>query len=329
MDDGSLHLATVVVSAGRGARRPGDPFTTPVTFASVFRAGGEIAYGREGNPTWEALEEALGLLEGGRALAFASGIAAIAAVLEELPPAAVVVAPRNGYSGMRALLVDAERRCRLRDNMLATPLVQRPLEHGADLVVHSITKFLAGHSDVVLGAVITPDPTWRERLHRRRTITGAIPGPMEAFLALRGMRTLDLRMERAQRTAGELAHRLAAHPAIRRVRYPGLAEDPGHERAARQMRGFGALLSVEVVGGRAAADAVCDAVRLLVPATSLGGVETSLERRNRWPGEEAVPTALLRISVGCEHIDDLWQDLQAGLSAAIAVACRPPAEGYG
>ncbi len=346
MHEGTFDVATVVIAAGRGALAPGDPLNIPVTFASVYRAEGEVAYGRDGNPTWTAFEEALGALEGGRALAFASGIAAISAVLEELPVGATVVCPRDAYLGARRYLADAEAKGRLRtrlvdisdtsstlkaaqdadllwietptnpmlnvadlpalcsvdvpvavDNTFATPLLPRPLEHGADMVVHSATKFLSGHSDVLLGAVVVNDESRYAALAHRRTLLGAVPGPMETFLALRGLRTLDVRMQRAQANAAELVARFAEHPAVSRVRYPG----------------SGALVCVELEGGRAAADAVCAAVQLVVSATSLGGIETTIERRNRWPGEEDVPPALLRISVGCENVEDLWADLAMAL----------------
>jgi cystathionine gamma-synthase len=200
------------------------------------------------------------------------------------------------------------------DNTFATPLLQQPLDLGVDVVVHSVTKFLSGHSDVVLGAVVTRDAELRARLHRHRTLHGAIPGPLEAFLALRGMRTLPLRLERSQASAAELARRLQTHPAVRRVRCPALPEDPGHELARTQMRGFGALVAIEVHGGAAGADAVVDAVRLWVPATSLGGVESLVERRRRHAGEPVVvPQELLRLSVGVEDVEDLWTDLAQAL----------------
>jgi cystathionine gamma-synthase len=203
------------------------------------------------------------------------------------------------------------------DNTFATPLNQRPLDLGADVVVHSLTKFLAGHADVVLGAAITRDEATYQRLLEHRTYHGGIPGPAEAWLALRGIRTLHLRMERSQHNAAVLASRLSAHPAAERVRYPGLADDPGHERARVQMRGFGAVIAIEVRGGLAAADAVCSATQLWVPATSLGGVESTLERRRRWPQESsAVPESLIRLSVGIEDVEDLWDDLAEALTAA-------------
>jgi cystathionine gamma-synthase len=203
------------------------------------------------------------------------------------------------------------------DNTFATPLGQRPLTWGADVVVHSVTKSLAGHSDVVLGAVVTRDPALRERLAAYRTTHGAIAGPWEVWLALRGLRTLALRVERAQHNAGVLAERLAAHPDVDEVRYPGLPGDPGHERAARLLTGFGSIVGVRPRGGAAAADAVVAAVRLWVPATSLGGVESMLERRRRFATESpTVPEDLLRLSVGIEDVEDLWRDLDRALRAA-------------
>lgn len=200
------------------------------------------------------------------------------------------------------------------DNTFATPLVQRPFEHGADVVVHSVTKYLAGHSDVVLGAALARDPELHARMAAYRTTHGSVAGPFEVWLALRGLRTLALRVDRAQATALELARRLAAHPAVASVRHPGLPQDPGHERAARLMDGFGAIIGVRPVGGAAAADAVVAAVRLWVPATSLGGVESSLERRRRFATESVtVPDDLLRLSVGIEDVEDLWRDLDQAL----------------
>ena len=201
------------------------------------------------------------------------------------------------------------------DNTFATPMATRPLELGADVVVHSVTKFLSGHSDVVLGAAVTADEQLRGRLAAYRTLHGAVAGPFEAWLALRGLRTLALRMQRSQESAGELARRLSRHPAVSAVRYPGLPSDPGHERAAAQMSGFGAIVCIEVAAGAAAAEAVTEAVRLWLPATSLGGVESLIERRRRQPGEpKTVPENLLRLSVGIENVEDLWADLDQALA---------------
>lgn len=200
------------------------------------------------------------------------------------------------------------------DNTFATPLGQQPLAAGADVVVHSVTKYLAGHSDLVLGAAVTNDPTLRERLAEHRMIHGAIPGPWETWLALRGMRTLALRLDRAQSNAQALAEALVDHPGVAQVLYPGLPGDPGHDRASRLWRGYGAIIGLRPRGGREAADRVVDAVRLWVPATSLGGVESTLERRRRFATETAsVPEDLIRLSVGIESFADLWRDLDAAL----------------
>ncbi|WP_434617482.1 trans-sulfuration enzyme family protein [Arthrobacter sp. A5] len=203
------------------------------------------------------------------------------------------------------------------DNTFSTPLVQKPLELGSDVVLHSVTKYLAGHSDVVLGALVTSNAQLRAELLHHRSIHGAIAGPFEAWLALRGLRTLALRVERSQATAAELAQRLLNHPQIDAVRFPGLKQDPGHRRAKAQMRGFGSILAVEVRGGAAAADAVVQALRLWTPATSLGGVESLIERRRRHENEPAsVPENLLRLSVGIENAEDLWADLLQALAVS-------------
>ncbi|WP_053384060.1 trans-sulfuration enzyme family protein [Leucobacter celer] len=200
------------------------------------------------------------------------------------------------------------------DNTFSTPLRQRPLEVGADVVVHSATKFIAGHSDVLLGLAVMGDPELRARLAKRRTLQGGIPGPFEAWLALRGLRTMALRLDRSEETTGELARRLLDHPAVARVRYPGLPQDPNHERARAQLDGFGAVVSIELAGGAEAAEAFVDALRLFTPATSLGGVESLVERRRRHAAEPVeVPEALVRLSVGIEHVEDLWADLERAL----------------
>jgi cystathionine gamma-synthase len=202
------------------------------------------------------------------------------------------------------------------DNTFATSVCQQPLDDGVDIVMHSATKFIAGHSDVLMGATVTRNPAIQEELADRRSLYGPLPSSMSSFLALRGLRTLYLRMQRAQTTAGFLAERLAEHPAVQRVRYPGLPSDPGHVRAARQMPGgFGAMLAFDIVGDAAEADAVCQRVELITAATSLGGVETLMERRARYVGEQlaGTPANLIRLSVGIEHVEDLWADLNQAL----------------
>lgn len=195
--------------------------------------------------------------------------------------------------------------------------MQRPLELGADVVVHSVTKYLAGHSDVVLGAALTSDPQLHAAIRQRRVNGGGVAGPFETWLALRGLRTLALRVERAQANALELARRLSSHPAVLAVSHPGLPEHPQHDLATRQMSGYGSILTLRVRGGADAARALTENVALWLPATSLGGVESSLERRRRWPNEAVtVPEDLLRVSVGIEDVEDLWADLDQALRAS-------------
>jgi cystathionine gamma-synthase len=346
--------ATLAVCSGRPPRMPDGPTNPPIVLASTYHAGGEVGYGRYGNPTWEMLETAVGALEGGVATSYASGMAAVAAVLDLVPDGGTVVTAPGAYYGTLSLLSRLEQRGRLQvrlvdlgdpaaadeglagadlcwvesptnpllrlvdiaalaartaargarlavDNTFATPIVQRPLEMGADVVVHSATKYLSGHSDLLLGVVVARDPGVAEQLVAVRSSQGAVPGPVESWLALRGLRTLHLRVERGQANAAELAARLAGHPAVTRVHYPGL----------------GAMVSLEVRGDAAAAERVATSTSLWVHATSLGGVESSLERRRRWAGESAdVPETLVRLSVGVEDIDDLWADLAESLDAA-------------
>ena len=207
------------------------------------------------------------------------------------------------------------------DNTFSTPLVQQPLAMGSDVVLHSVTKYLAGHSDVVLGALVTSNPEIRAALLHNRTIHGAIAGPLEAWLALRGLRTLALRVERSQASAAVLAERLSAHAAVESIRFPGLPADPGHERAKTQMKGFGSIVCVQIapiagLDGPEAADKLVRAVELWLPATSLGGVESLIERRRRHLAEPvSVPENLVRLSVGIENVEDLWADLKQALDS--------------
>src|SRR4051794_37030184 len=201
------------------------------------------------------------------------------------------------------------------DNTFATPLLQRPLALGADVVVHSATKAIGGHSDLLLGAAVVRSDAHLEALRHARELGGATPGALETYLCLRGLRTLPLRLERSQHNATVLAERLSAHPEVHEVRYPGLASHPQHDRARDTIAGAGFMLTFRVHGGAARADALVDTVQVLTHATSLGGVETTLERRARYPAERGIPEDLLRVSVGCEHADDLWEDLQQALQA--------------
>ena len=218
--------------------------------------------------------------------------------------------------GAHALGMDA-----VVDNTFATPLLQQPLELGADVVVHSVTKLLSGHSDVVMGATVTRRVEVQEQLIARRSLHGAIAGPWETWVALRGLRTLALRVERSGANALTLATRLSEHPGVTRVRYPGLPSDPGHDRAARQMKGFGSVVTFEIEGPPGAdqvavgahTEAVLARLQLMTVGTSLGGVETLIERRGRWEPERYLPPGLVRMSVGIEDVDDLWRDLDQAL----------------
>jgi cystathionine gamma-synthase len=198
------------------------------------------------------------------------------------------------------------------DNTVATGLLQKPLDFGAVASVYSLTKSLSGHSDVLGGAVVTRDAALAESLRSWRTNGGAIHGAFESWLVLRGLKTLPLRVERSSANALAVAGFLAGHPRVTAVHYPGLSPSPAGK--AQMPRGFGPLLSFEVAGTAADADAVVAAAGLIVPATSFGGVESSWERRGRWPAETAPPT-LIRLSVGIEPVDDLIADLTEALAA--------------
>ena len=356
----SFRPATVAVTAGRPPHEADNPLNTPITMASTYVAGGDVEYGRYGNPTWSAFEGALGELEGGRALAFSTGLAAVATVLDLVGHGKKVVAPRHAYNGSVMQMADLEARGRIRaslvditdtdavvaecadaslvwlesptnpalevadippvvkaaheagayvvvDNTFATPLLQQPLSMDADIVLHSATKFIAGHSDVLLGALVTRDTELFDVLKKRRDMIGAVPGTFETWLALRGMRTLHVRVERAQANARELVKRLSEHPAVGEVRYPG----------------FGAIISIVLEQGALAADLLTHKTKLWVHATSLGSVESTFERRRRWKSEPAtIPDGLVRMSVGIEDVNDLWDDLATALDQLTG---EPPA----
>jgi len=211
------------------------------------------------------------------------------------------------------------------DNTFATPFFQRPLEHGIDAVVHSTTKYLNGHSDVVGGAVLTSDGDLAARLRFLQNAVGAVPGPMDAFLVLRGLKTLPVRMERHARNALQLARHLEGHPQVERVSYPGLASHPQHALAARQMSGFGGMLTFVLRGGLPAARAFLEAVRVFACAESLGGVESLIEHpaimtHASVPPETrrrlGIADGLIRASVGIESAEDLVEDLERGFRAA-------------
>ena len=348
----SIHPETTAITAGRPEASPDASLNPPIISSSTYHAGGPIGYGRYGNESWSALETAISELEGGQTLSFSSGMAAISAVFSILPVGAPIVASNQGYSGVMSLLKQLHAAGRLEvrfveitntdeviaamkgaalvwlesptnpcldvadlpaliaaakklgigvgvDNTFATPLVQKPLSMGADIVMHSVTKFLAGHSDVVLGSLSTNDPALYKRLDESRRFNGSIPGPFEAWLGLRGIRTFPIRFRAAENNAKDLIDRLASHPKVTKVRYPG----------------FGSIISFEVDGSAEDAQKVCESSRLITHATSLGGVESLWERRRRWAIESpSVPEQLIRLSVGCEHVDDLWEDINQALT---------------
>ncbi len=377
----NLHSSTLAVHAGAETDTETGALSPPIHLATTFRhqpAGERIAgyeYQREGNPTQDRLETALAALEdGAAALAFASGMAAMSALLESLPNGARILIPDDCYTGLRVLAreflpergieafavdmadLDAVRAAcsqpvaliwvetpsnpRLKicdiaalatiahehgallvcDNTFATPILQRPLALGADVVMHSTTKYFGGHSDVLGGALVFArrDEPGRDRLYERvahrRHITGAILAPFSAWLTLRGCRSLPARMALHCANAHKIAEFLASHQAIERVNYPGLRTHPGHAIAARQMRDFGGMLSIQLHGGRDAALNMAGRLQLFTNATSLGGCESLIEHRASVEGANPVsPQNLLRISLGLEHADDLIEDLRQAL----------------
>jgi cystathionine gamma-synthase len=357
-------------------RVPGQPATPPLAPASIYVSQGAPrpgrGYGRDGNPGWEALEQALGGLEEAEAVAFASGQAASMALMLALAPGRErIVLPEDGYYGGRVLadrlrpystrpvpvdlqdLAAVERELtaapsllwaetptnpllrvadltRLAgiaaaagapmvvDNTVATGLLQRPLDAGATASLYSLTKSVSGHSDVILGAVVSRDAGLLADVRAWRSSGGGIPGPFEAWLALRGLKTLPLRIARQSASALAIAGHLAGHPRVTAVHYPGI-DGPGVDKttsalARRQMPdGFGPLLSFEVTPDSAdAADKVVARSQLILPATSFGGVESTWERRARWPAETA-PPGLIRLSVGVEPVADLITDIDQAL----------------
>jgi cystathionine gamma-synthase len=206
------------------------------------------------------------------------------------------------------------------DNTFASPYLQQPLTLGADVVVHSTTKYLGGHSDVVGGALITADAGLGEQLAYHQNAMGAVAGPFDAWLVLRGIKTLGVRMDRHQANAARIAEFLLGHPDVATVLYPGLPDHPGHEIAAKQMSGFGGMLSFRLTGGEEQALRVCERARLFTLAESLGGVESLIEHPGRMTHASAagspleVPADLVRLSVGIEDADDLLADLEQALA---------------
>ena len=230
--------------------------------------------------------------------------------------------PLLGIADIRALAQAAHEAGALLvvDNTFASPYLQQPLTLGADVVVHSTTKYLGGHSDVVGGALVVADPELAERLAFTQNATGAVAGPFDAWLTLRGVKTLAARMDRHCRNAMRVAQTLAEHPAVAEVLYPGLPSHPGHKTAQEQMRAFGGMVSFRLLAGEEAAVRVCDRTRLFTLGESLGGVESLIEHPARMTHASVtgsaleVPGDLIRLSVGIEDCDDLLDDLRQALT---------------
>jgi len=343
LDSNDVNLATWLIAGGRN-REPGQPLNVAPQLASNFYLPADRDYSRaKGTETSDAFEALMAGLEGGHALSFSSGMAAAHVVLNRLPA--------GRWNIMRLKLddtqawIDAAKTADLLwletpanplmtvcdlpaicsaprkpgtivavDSTFATPLVQRPLDFGADVVMHSATKFIGGHSDLLAGLLITESQELYDEFHGRRLLNGGTIGAMEAFLATRGARTLSLRMEKAQANAVELAARLEASDDVAVVRYPGLTSHPTHENAAKFMIGWGAMISFETVGSAERAAAICDQVEIINHATSLGGIESTMERRAAVAGQETMPPSLIRFSVGCEDVEDLSNDLANAFS---------------
>jgi cystathionine gamma-synthase len=367
----TLHPETLAVHAGAEPDGATGALAPPIHLTTTFAhgpAGERVAgyeYQREGNPTQDRLETMLAALEtGATALAFGSGMAAMSALLESLPPGARVLIPDDCYTGLRVLAdeflpmrgvtcvavdmgdldavraaaragvsvvwaetpsnpqmkiadiaalaaIAAEHGALLAcDNTFATPVLQRPLALGADVVMHSTTKYFGGHSDCMGGALVfARRDAFFDAVAHRRHVTGGILSPFNAWLTLRGARSLPARMAWHCRNARALAAFLATHASVEAVHYPGLASHPGHAVASAQMSDFGGMLSVRIRGGRDATLAVAGKLRLFTNATSLGGSESLVEHRASVEGANPVsPQNLLRLSVGLEHPDDLIAD---------------------
>lgn len=356
-----------------GGINPPLQFSTTYARDANYELIGDYSYSRSDNPSWQLLEKVCADLDGGAdAKCFASGLAAVCAVLETLNSGDHVVAPRVMYHGSQDWLrrISEKRGIELTlfdardgdalanavqpgkttmvwietpvnptwdvidiaataeiaheagavlvvDATVSSPITTRALEFGADIVFHSATKYLNGHSDVVAGILVSAreDERWEE-IKLVRTLTGGILGPFEAWLLLRGMRTLALRFERASENALRLARYFDGHPRLEKVLYPGLESHPGHAIAKKQMsHGFGGMLSLLVKGDAETARAIAGNTRLFVAATSLGGVESLIEHRASVEGPHSeVPQNLLRLSMGIENCNELIDDLEQSLS---------------
>jgi cystathionine gamma-lyase len=381
-----MHDSTKIIRSTLTRAVAGEPLHPSPIFAAPYHTPGDpndapYSYARSHNPTWTALERAIGQMEAGtfasghpeagatyraNALVFASGMAACASIFGAmLRPGDVAVLPANAYFAARVLMQDyfakmgvavrlaptandaqgdhlegarllwietpsnptmeicditalCERAHRAGalvavDNTTATPLGQRPLALGADFSVASDTKSMTGHSDILLGHVATRDRELLQKIEEWRTLVGGVLGPMEAWLALRSIATLPLRLERSCANAQRIAEFLTTRPEVSNVLYPGLPTHPGYAIAARQMQYFGAVLSFNLAD-KAAAEKFFAKAKLVTEATSFGGTCTCAERRARWGGD-TVPDGFIRLSAGLEDADDLIEDIAQALDA--------------
>ena len=385
MTESRKHIATRVIHGGQAPEPSTGAVMPPIFATSTFRQESPgvhkgLDYGRSHNPTRWALERCVADIEGGSAaFAFASGLAAIAAVLELLPAGSHIVAGDDMYGGTYRLFERVRRDsaghsftyvdladpdalsaalrpetqmvwvetptnpmlkladlraiaslCRARgiltvcDNTFASPIVQRPLECGIDIVVHSTTKYMNGHSDVIGGVAIVNDPQHAERLGFIQNAVGAIQGPFDSFLVLRGIKTLALRVERSSANALALAQWLEREPKVRKVHYPGLESHPQHALAKRQMNGFGGIVSIDLDTDLAGARRFLENCEVFTLAESLGGVESLIEHpalmtHASIPAERreelGIGDGLIRLSVGIEHLEDQRDDLRRALAA--------------
>ena len=350
----------------RASHAPGEAMAPPITSSATYFTpdveGLSHVYGRSGMPTWEVLEDRLGMLEGGTAVAYPSGMAAISAALFAcLAAGKKLMLPSDGYyvsrllaagvlarygvevvevptlameaadfSGVAAVLVETPSNpgldvCDIAaiaakahaagarvivDNTTMTPLLQRPLDLGADIVVAADTKAPGGHADVLFGHAAARDPALAAQLKEERRLSGAVPGAFEAWLVLRGLETLEVRLSRMCASAMVIAERLAAHRSVKNTRYPGLAGDASYGLAKRQMGGFGFLIGFELADAARAERFLTDCP-LIAQTTSFGGTHSSGERRIRWG--DAVAPGFIRLSVGLEPVEILWEAMAAAL----------------